>query len=179
MPEWDNSPITYRPASLRERIAVLGVGLLGNQAIVLSFDYVLYPYVMWKFGLLNGCLIMTVLSALVCYLTLLFYDWSKKDWLGIEAIKEIKHAENPGRFTRLITATLRRSDWLAMLVLSINFDPFITIAYLRPGSYHFNGLSRRDWQLFWASVVISNIWWSFVAFTGVNFFLWVWAWFGL
>ena len=120
----DDTPATHRPAGLRERAAVLGVGLLGNQAIVLAFNYLLYPYVLWRFDLLYGCLIMTALSALTCYLTLLFYDWSKKDWLGIEAIKELKHSEGQGRFVRLIGSLMRRSDWLAMLALSIKFDPF-------------------------------------------------------
>lgn len=174
MSEVENSPVTYRPNSMRERCAVLGIGLLGNQAIVWAFDYALYPYVMWQFGLLYGCIIMTALSALICYLSLLFYDWTKKDWLGIEAIKELKDTRNTSRLSRLLKATMHRSDWLALLILSVYFDPFITIAYLRPGSYQFNGLSRRDWQLFWASVLIANIWWSFVAFTGVNIIIWAW-----
>ena len=157
---------------------MLGVGLLGNQVIVLAFDYLLYPYVMWRFGLLHGCLIMTVLSALACYLTLLFYDWSKKDWLGIEAIKDLRHGEGQGRFTRLIGRLLRRSDWLALVALSIKFDPFIAVAYLRPGSYRFNGLSRREWGMFWLSVLISNLYWSFVAFTGVTVLHWAWTQFG-
>jgi hypothetical protein len=170
----DDALATYRPVSLQVRIKVLGVGLLGSQAINWAFDFILYPYVLWRFGLVYGCLIMTTLSALACYLLLLFYDWSKKDWLGIEAIKELKHNEGTGRLTRFLGKLMRRSDWLALFVLSIQFDPFITVAYLRPGSYHFNGLTRREWRLFWASTVISNLYWSFIAFTGITVFLWIW-----
>ena len=52
--------------------------------------------------------------------------------------------------------------------------PFIAVAYLRPGSYHFNGLTRREWRLFWVSVLIGNLFWSFVAFTGITVFRWAW-----
>ncbi|WP_372717735.1 hypothetical protein [Immundisolibacter sp.] len=168
----DDAPATHRPASVRERVAVLGVGLLGSKAINWAFDYLLYPYVLWHLGLLYGGITMMLLSALACYLLLLFYDWTKKDWLGIEAIKDLKHSESQGRFLSLVGNFLRRSDWLAMLALSIKFDPFITVAYLRPGSYHFNGLTRREWGLFWVSVLISNLYWSFVAFTGITAFRW-------
>lgn len=151
-PPVDDVPTSHRPASVRERLSVLGVGLLGNQVIALS--------------------------ALACYLTLVFYDWSKKDWLGIEAIKDLRHGEGQGRLTRLIGRLLRRSDWLALVALSIKFDPFIVVAYLRPGSYRFNGLSRREWGMFWLSVLISNLYWSFVAFTGVTVLHWAWTQFG-
>ena len=171
----EETPVTYRLANLRERAAVLGVGLVGNQAIVWAFDFLLYPFVMWRFGLLHGCVIMMLLSALMCYLTLLFYDWSKKDWLGIETLKDLRETESQNRFGQLLGSLMRRSDWLALLVLSIKFDAFIAVAYLQHGSYRFNGLSRREWRLFWVSVLISNLYWSFVAFTGITVFRWLWG----
>lgn len=70
----DDALVTYRPTSLRVRIKVLGIGVLGSQAINWAFDFILYPYVLWRFGLVYGCLITTTLSALACYLLLLFYD---------------------------------------------------------------------------------------------------------
>lgn len=170
----DNASPAHRPASIKDRALILGVGLLGNQAFVWSFDFVLYPYVMWRFGLLQGWLIMTALSAATSWLTLLFYDWSKKDWLGIEAIKELKEAPGQGRLSRFLGRLMQRGDGLAMLVLSVQFDPFITMAYLRPGSYRFNGLTPREWRLFWFSVLVGNLYWSVVAFTGVAVFRWVW-----
>lgn len=163
-----------KPASLRERLGILGVGLAGNQVIVLAFDYTLYPFVMWRLGLVWGCLIMTALSFIVCYATLLFYDWAKKDWLGIEAIKAVRDEENGGRFARWMGALLRRSEGLALVVLSVKFDPFIVTAYLRRGSYQFDGLTRRDWRVFVTSLVIANAYWSFVAFAGVSVVAWVW-----
>ena len=170
----NDAPRTHHPSSMKERAIVLGVGLLGNQVLVWTFDYVLYPYVMWRFGLLHGCLIMTALSALPCYLTLLFYDWSKKDWLGIEAIKEFKEEPRAGRMSTIIREIMRRGDLPSLVAMSIYFDPFITTAYMRQGSYHFNGMASRDWRVFWMSVVIANVYWSFAAFAGVSIFQWAW-----
>ena len=163
-----------RPRSMKERLAVLGVGILANHAIVLSFDYLLYPFVLWQLGLVLGCITMTVISAFLCYLTLLFYDWSKRDWLGIEAMKGLREGESVGRFPKAIRAILARSHWFALIILSVKFDPFIATAYLRSGSYRFDGMSRSDWRVFWTSVVISNVYWSFVAFTGVSVIQWLW-----
>ncbi len=122
----DDTPVTHRPGNVRERSAVLSVGLLGNRATTWAFDYLLYPFVLWCFDLWYDCIIMTLLSALACYLMLLFDDWSKKDWLGIKAIKELKHSEGQGRFVRLIGSLLRRSDWLALLALSIKMARALT-----------------------------------------------------
>lgn len=168
----DNTRSSYRPSSLKERAGILGVGLLGNHLIDLAFDYGLYPVVMWHLGLVWGCLVMTALSALVCYISFILYDWAKKDWLGIEAIKELKDGSSAGRFSQMMRRLLNKSKWLAFVALSLKFDAFITVLYLRQGSYQFNGLTRKDWIVFWSSVLVSNIYWSFVAFTGVTIFRW-------
>ncbi|MCK7474450.1 MAG: hypothetical protein MZV49_14915 [Rhodopseudomonas palustris] len=62
-----------------------------------SFDYALYPFVIYSFGILAGGLIMMVLSFAACQLTLWFYDWSKHDWLGIEAVKSPERLRGRGR----------------------------------------------------------------------------------
>ena len=61
---------------------------------------------------------------------------------------------------------LNRGDVFAFVALSLRFDPFITTAYLRRGSY--NGMSTRDWKIFLGSVVVSNAAWALVCFGGVE-----------
>jgi len=61
-----------------------------NQAIVWAFNFAIYPFVIYRFGILKGGVVMTFLSFIVCMLTIWFYDWAKRDWLGIEAIKSLK-----------------------------------------------------------------------------------------
>jgi hypothetical protein len=154
--------------SFRERFAVLGVGLLANGVIDYSFDFILYPFVIWKMGLIRGGLIMLFLSFVTCYATFLFYDWSKKDWLGIETIKGLRDYEGQRKTGKFVSWILRQSMPLALLILSIKFDPFITTAYLRFGAHNYAGLNRRDWKIFISSLLIGNGYWTFASFMGIS-----------
>lgn len=89
------------------RAGILGVGVLANAALSWSFDLILYPFVIWYLGILAGSAVMTFLSFLACYGTLRFYDWSKKDWLGIETVKGLKEREST-RLARLTSWILKK-----------------------------------------------------------------------
>ena len=155
------------------RIAELAFGHTVNWLTTDAFDYALYPFVIWKLGLGWGGAVMALLSLVVCLLTLWFYDWSKRDWLGIETVKNLRDAPATSRFGRALAWALRRSDWLACMMLSIKFDPFITIVYLRRGA--FNGMTRRDWGIFLLSWFIGNAWWALLCFGGVEAFRRLWT----
>ena len=154
------------------RIKELALGHTVNQVICYSFDFGLYPLVIFWLGLGRGFAVMAGLSFLICWLTMRFYDWSKRDWLGIEAVKSLKNYTGTSRAGRLLAWVLRRSDPVACVLLSIKFDPFIVTAYLRRGS--FGGMTRRDWKIFLLSWFIGNAWWSVVCFTGISAVEWLW-----
>lgn len=162
--------------TLKTRIKELALGHTINQAICYSFDFALYPLVIFWLGLRLGFVVMAGLSLLVCWLTLRFYDWSKRDWLGIEAVKSLKDYSGANRVGRLLAWVLLRSDPVACVLLSIYFDPFIVTVYLRRG--RFGGMSRRDWRIFLLSWLIANVWWSLLCFAGVETAagLWKWMW---
>lgn len=155
-------------AKEKRKLAIWGLGYAGNMVFVSAFDYVLYPFVIWKTGILKGSLIMTVMSFLICWVTLVLYDWARKDWLGIETIKMVKHYDGESLIGKITSWILKKSDPAVLLFLSIKFDPFITTAYMRHGSAKYNGLSRRDWTIFITSLVVGNVYWTLVAFTGVS-----------
>jgi hypothetical protein len=148
------------------RLAQWLAGLGFYKATDYAFDYVLYPYVIYRFGLVMGAPVMAILSTLTCLLTLYAYDKLGRDWLGIEFAKSQHLYDGSSRFRLALARLLRRSDALAFILLSLRFDPFITTAYLRRGSY--NGLSPRDWRIFFGSVAVSNASWSLVCFGGVE-----------
>lgn len=152
----------------RERVAILAIGLLGNSLIVNAFDYVLYPWVIWQLGLLHGAIAMTMASFLICYATLLFYDWAKKDWLGIETIKELRENDRDNHFTRVLKWAMQKGEAALLFVLSIWTDPFVTVAYMRHGAHQYNGMSGRDWRIFMLSLAIGNLYWSVLLFTGIS-----------
>jgi len=155
-----------RDAGWRLRAAQWLVGVLSFKLLDNAFDYVLYPFAIFKLGPAVGGLVMATLSLLDCLLLLRLYDWLKRDWLGIELVKGLRLYSGPSRWKRGTAWLLGRGDGVAFVVLSLRFDPFITTAYLRHGAY--NGLTRRDWKVFLGSVVLSNAAWTVVCFGGVS-----------
>lgn len=159
----------YNPGSKIQRVFVFFIGTIVNNVIFnYGWDYILYPYVIWKLGAVHGGIIMMATSTLVCYFLLVFYDWSKKDWLGIETLKEFREEVGHSRARRLINWILNKGDIAALVLLSIQFDPFITTAYMRHGSYQYNGLSKRDWKIFFGSAAVANIYWMGVSYVGIQ-----------
>jgi len=156
----------------RARTAELATGLATSAAINWAFDWLLYPYAIFKLGLVWGGVAMSVASFLSCILVLWLYDLLKRDWLGIEAIKRLRDTDGQTRLRGLLSRMLRRSNAVAFLVLSIQFDPFITVAYLRHG--RFDGLSRRDWRIFLGSWAVGNGSWIMACFLGVSALTWLW-----
>jgi len=157
---------------LFKRSSELALGVSTMTVIAFAFDYVLYPAVIYWLGLVIGGVVMAGLSFLVCWLLLWFYDRSGRDWLGIEAAKQIREYVGHSRWRRWLAWVLRQGDFVVCVALSIKFDPFITTAYMRHGA--FNGMSRRDWRIFWASWFIGNAYWTFVCFGGVTTLQWLW-----
>lgn len=154
------------------RAIELVIGIATNHLIDIAFNFFLYPFVIYKFGILKGGLMMTFLSFLACIATIKFYDWSKRDWIGIETIKSLKSYEGSMWFARLSAWLLRQSDAVIFVYLSINRDPFITTAYLRKGK--FNGMSKRDWTIFMGSLLLSNAYWTLACYMGITLFEWGW-----
>lgn len=158
----------------RGRLAILVIGWLGNWLMVYGFDFVLYPYVLYKYGTTQGWIIMTIASFLLCLLTLWFYDWSKKDWIGLETIKSLRDDGQKSELGKMTAWALQKSDPVILIFLSLKFDPLITALYMRKGASQFNGLSGRDWKIFGTSLVISNFYWGLMVLAGIDIFQWIW-----
>jgi hypothetical protein len=168
--------VTAVPAGLARarlmRFAELTVGLTANYLMVIGFDYVLYPLVIFYLGVWYGGLVMMGLSLAICLLTVWFYDWAGRDWLGIEAIKSMRDYTGTSRLGRLSVWMLRKSEPVIFLYLSLMSDPFITMVAMRRGAY--NGMSARDWRIFLGSFALGNITWIFACWTGISLAEWVW-----
>ena len=147
--------------SIKERLGILGVGLFANTLIVYGFDYLLYPWVLNKYGLLYGGHIMIWASLFICLASFVFYDWAKKDWIGIETLKEVGEAEAK-------LGTIKKTRWLEFLILSVQTDPFIVTLFMRKGAHEYNGLSKADWKVFFSSLVIGNAFWITVVYFGLE-----------
>lgn len=59
-----------------------------------------------------------------------------------------------------------------LLSISIKENAFITMIYLRNGSHQYNGMARRDWRNFLASLAIANIYWTLAAYMRISVVAW-------
>lgn len=150
------------------------------------YDNPLYIAVIAKYGPVIGGAIMTAGSLAICMGLLLHYRKKNVSWLGWDAIDILKERES--HYTDKINSWRQRStfigriissvfalpayslmvvlrslkiqyfgDAVAFVFLSIFEDPFIVTAYLRHGKH--DGLRKKDWAVFFASVLVSNGYW--------------------
>jgi hypothetical protein len=150
----------------------LSIGLAAKYLSDRAFDYLLYPFVIFNLGILKGGIVMIFLALIANIITMTFYDWSKRDWLGIEAIKELKTYSGNRKMRRFTSWILKRSSPVIFLFLTLWFDAFTTTAYLRCGK--FNGMSKLDWTIFMGSLIISNAYWTLACFMGITLVEWGW-----
>lgn len=151
----------------RKRVGTFFLGTLFNWLFDQAFNNVLYPLVLGTQGFVHGSHIMIWASTLTCLLFLKFYDWSGQDWLGIETLKEVREFENSGA-NRFIARFLKKSQWAQLVILSIARDPFIVTVFLRDGAHTYGVMKRKDWNNFFLSVVVGNVYWAIVCWSGIK-----------
>ena len=152
----------------KNKIGLVAIGHTAKRIEEYLFDWLLYGIVVlwcintWGsfWGSIVAFFIMAPVSALFCWIYILFYDWAKKDWFGFETLKELKETETTGLFGRIFKRMLHWGNIPMFLVLSIYTDPFMVTVYFRNKAHEHRGLTRRDWKIFWASVVVSNAYWT-------------------
>jgi len=166
-----NGNVDRPPESIYRRFKTLSAGVTFMFIINKLFDYVLYPYVIYRAQIVLGGLIMTALSAIACLALLRFYDWTKQDWIGLETIRSLRDYQGSNRMGRFLSRLISKGDLLAFIVLSLYYDPFVTTVWLR--RERFSGLSGRDRRIFWGSVLICNIGWTCFCWLGVKTAFWI------
>lgn len=167
--------------SFSKRISQIALGHSLLSVLDFSFDRILYPFVLVKSGTVNGWVILTIASGLIGFLLIIVYERMKIDWLGVNVLEEIKRRGNqwiekvnnkvglkwfvvkivvyiPSKILLAVIWCLNKNDVIAFFVLSLYEDAFKTTAFLRHGK--FDGLRAKDWFVFSASLVVSNIWWT-------------------
>ena len=142
------------------RLATFGIGLLIKKASDYAFDYLLYPAALIMLGYLSGGIAMTIASVVLNLLVIRAYDWAKRDFLLLETLKQLRTADSTHRGKRLLAKALSKGDVAAFFILSWFEDAIVVTLYLRKGAGKFDGLSRRDWAIFWASTLVSNLMWA-------------------
>lgn len=143
------------------RLAQIGTGRALYAAFNWLFDNVLYVYVVMTLGVLKGGALMMGLSFIQCAATLVAYQRMRIDWVGAGLLFEIKRKPARTRLENVLVWASDRHPAIIFTLLCVLQDPFITAAYFKHGS--FERLSGRDWTLFVAAVIVSNLYWIFAA----------------
>jgi len=152
--------------SLIGKIVQWATGFGSYGVFIWLYDYFVFSYVIWRFGPIYGGVFMLVITFFIDLLTLKFYDWSKKDWLAIEYIKDLKSHE--GFIGKIFDWLHSRGLLFVIIFMAIKFNPFIVTAYARKGSYKYDGLSKRDWIIFISSSIIGGVYWIVAITLGVT-----------
>ena len=135
-------------------------GMAMKKGLEIAFDYALYPAVLIWLGYIWGGITMTALAVVLNLLIIRAYDWAKVDWLFIEKLKYIREDDSLELpwLLRWFRPLLKKGDIPAFFILSLD-DPVTATLYLRKGAFKYNGLTRRDWNIFIAANLVSNLYW--------------------
>jgi len=152
--------------NLSDRIKLWLTGIGSYYVLTWLYDYVVVSFLLIYFGLVKGIIIVVILSMIIDFATLKFYDWLKKDWLALETLKDLEHRKN--FFGRLLNFVHNKSTFVTIVVLSLTSNAFVVTAYMRKGSSLYNGLTRRDWVIFISSSLLINLYWVFAVGGGIE-----------
>ncbi|NOT85759.1 MAG: hypothetical protein HOP02_13495 [Methylococcaceae bacterium] len=166
------APNLLYPAS-NNRLTMIGLCHLLYAGFNWVFDYVLYVYVVYTWGMLLGGSVMTLISLIQCALTLKLYEKMRIDWVGAGAMLEWQ-SQQPTSFSGRLFHRISKKPKAAFIFLCIFTDPFIITAYFRQG--RFDGLTKHDWQLFIYSGIVSNTYWICVSAILGNGIVTLWQW---
>ena len=141
------------------KLTTFGLGVAIKKSLDYGFDYALYPVALIYLGYFWGGVAMTIASVFLNLAVIRAYDWSRRDWLLLETLKELKHKSDDDGVAGFVAWMLRKGDVPAFFLLCWLEDAIVVTLYLRHGVNEFNGLSRRDWAVFWAATLVSNLFW--------------------
>ena len=155
------APAGLDPPQLWQRLARIGTGHALYATFNWVFDNILYVWVVYTLGMVKGGALMMAASFAQCALTLVVYQRMRIDWVGTGLLAEIRLKRERTRLERALVWASERHPAVIFTLLCVFQDPFITAAWFKQGS--FGGLTRRDWAIFVAAVVVANVYWIFVA----------------
>ena len=157
--------------SILKRISAFGAyeifnWLFNNPAYLLAIGYL---------GTLKGGLLMASFSFIQCATLFVMFDKMGVDWVGVNFLEEVRQKENKRWWERLLSWAVKKEGNLAIisfLIYSVFVDPFVVAVHYRHN--HFNGITRRDWGLLFASVAIGNFYWIVRTGLIVEVAKWLW-----
>lgn len=162
----NSSPLPQKTPSYIDKVKLWATGISSYYILTYFYDYFVVSFLLLYFGLVKGVVITMILSVIVDLGTLKFYDWLKKDWLALETLKDLQNKKN--LVGKLFYFVRNKSTFITVIVLSLTSNAFMVTAYMRKGSFKYNGLTKRDWQIFLFSSLLTNLYWVFIIAGGIE-----------
>lgn len=135
------------------------IGLIFFIAINVAIKIVEYK-ITETYNFKIAILLMFLFSFFIRYLIVLIYDYTKKDWLLIEYLKEKLYQKQEmtvhTSVTRKILKLKKIGNWFLFIGL-VCTDPVVTILYYRDGHHIWNKIPKKNLNLFFTSELICTL----------------------
>lgn len=146
----------------------LTIGNIVNIAISYAVSYVSFTFLIIEFGPILGLILAWLLSFIVFYVMILFYAWTKKDWIGIAKLRaNLMKEKHKNFFSRILAYANEKGEIFFFIALSIKLGPFTSLLYMR-GPNDYSKMNRRDWKIFFLGYFITNIFTSIAVLLGLE-----------
>ena len=142
-----------------------------------SLDYILWPVLQALYGFI-GIIILILITLVVNFTILMWYQKKKVDWFGVNEVEQMKakghlwvHEVNnhqnlikrfslyiPAKMLQFMIWLLNKNDIFAFVTLSVLQDSFITTIFLRHSTME--KLDKRDYFIFVTSTIFGCLGWS-------------------
>ena len=159
----------------RKEGTLFGFIFLFNSIVKGIIDYLLIPMFIGEMGYLSSVLVTTIIYILIGILSVKIYDYCKKDYLLIEALKDAEKNNQTSELNFIIKLILKWSkkrknkNILGLILASQN--PGLVVIYYREGSFLYNGFAGKNMKIFFfINLLIVNVYWNTAIYTGVSIF---------
>lgn len=143
------------------RLALAITGQLLYNAFNAVVDFMLCPALVLWLGLINGGLAYLAIALVIDLTTMIAYDRIKKDFLGLELVKELRGfiGRKLLRSQQKIAELPMAAKMAIVLLISWRLNPFQVVVFMRHANEYRSGMTREEHWIFWVSYVWGNLLW--------------------
>ena len=157
-----------------KKITHLGVILLSNFIFKTIFEWGLVPLLMVELGFLKTLIITILFFLLFGFISIKIYDFYRKDYLLIEALKESQKNNTNIKRSSLINMILKWATknkfWLGLFLSSQN--PGLFVLYYRQGFYLYDGIKDKKLKIFFIrNILILSLYLNIFLYLGLWVFI--------
>lgn len=144
----------------KTKISKIGIGILFFQIVNKFAIIFINPFIIAFFDFWTALTLMIIISFIIRYSLIIFYDHQKIDWVNIEKFKFLQSKglsitkEKRTTLIKIMIGALKVGRFFVICVL-VPYDPFLTVIYQREGHNEWNNIPKiSTWIFFALSIII-------------------------